>query len=400
MQHLVFALGQVWRLARVLALCLTRLFVTPQYQRRSLRFLYDTLSTLSAAVGSALAPFVASLAPLLLAKWQARTAFASAAVLLTHTQAMVADDREQLPLLECISQIIPAFGASFEPYASPVYQRCVAMLREQLQLGAESDPDFIVCALDALSALTDALRASLEPLAASLQLRDLVQRFCSDSLPAVRQSGFALLGDLAKCQPALLLPALKPCLEVCCAALQPDQLVAPNMRACTNACWALGELVVRAPPEELQALALPLTQVLAPLLSMRASTSKGLLENAGISLGRLALRCPQPIAPYVQSFAEPWCIVLRRARDDVEKEQAFGGLCLLVQQNPLAVWPAFVPLANAFASWRTLRDETLHRSMAEILRGYKAHLPAGEWDSGWARLEPAVRDKLAAWFLA
>jgi len=316
-------------------------------------------------------------------------------------------DREQLPLLECITQVIPALGANFEPYASAVYQRCVSMLHRQMLVltqkpaGVDYDPDFAVTALDVVSALTDTLHSALEPLAQSTRVRDLVFFFCSDSTSVVRQSGFALLGDLAKSQPAVLLPELRYTLQLCCGQLQePDVAVtSDNLRACTNACWALGELIIHAPADELQPLALPVTQVLVPLLSVRLMASKGLLENAAISLGRLALRCPQPIAPYVQNFAEAWCVLLRRVRDDMEKEQAFGGFCELIRQNPLATWPAFVPMANAFASWRTLRDETLHRSMAEILRGYKAHLPAGEWDSAWAKLEPAVRDKLQAWFM-
>jgi transportin-1 len=379
----------------------------PQYQRKSLRYLYDAMGTVATAVGSALAApqFASALLPPLLAKWQ------------THA----ADDKEQLPLLDCLAQVIPSVGASFEPYAAPFYQRCVGMLQLQEQYkrgecaGREYDPDYVVrrlecrppptshhcaqvCALDAVSSLVDALRTSLDAIIASPPLRDWVFLVCVDANPCVRQSGFALMGDLAKFQPAHLMATLQRCLEVCCAALQPDQLQPECMKACTNAGWSIGELVIRAPVEELQLVAVPLMQVLAPVLSVRTSTSKGLLENAAISLGRLALRCPQPLAPYLKSFAEPWCVALRRVHDGQEKEQAFGGLCALVHQNPLAAWPFFLPLGNAFASWRTQNDEALHRSMAEILRGYKAHLPAADWEAGWARLEPAVRTKLGAWF--
>ena len=411
-QHLVFALGLVRALlpAGRLSLAHPRRHHRRQYQRKSLRYLYDAMGTVATAAGSALAsPQLASaLLPPLLAKWQ------------THA----ADDKEQLPLLDCLAQVIPSVGASFEPYAAPFYQRCVGMLQLQEQYkrgecaGREYDPDYVVrltgglcdescishtrlaqvCALDAVSALLDALRTSLDGIIATPPLRDWVFLVCADPNPCVRQSGFALMGDLAKCQPAHLMSSLQRCLEVCCAALQPDQLQPESMKASTNAGWSVGELVIRAPLEELQPVAVPLMQVLAPLLSMRTSTSKGLLENAAISLGRLALRCPQPLAPYLENFAEPWCVALRRVHDGQEKEQAFGGLCALVHQNPLAVWPFFLPLGNAFASWRNQNDAALHRSMAEILRGYKAHLPAPDWEAGWARLEPAVRDKLAAWF--
>lgn len=49
------------------------------------------------------------------------------------------------------------------------------------------------------------------------------------------------------------------------------------------------------------------------------------------------------------------CQALRTVRDDVEKEQAFLGLCRLVRANPeaaLASWPS---LCAAVCSWRVLR---------------------------------------------
>ncbi len=367
-----------------------------QYQRKSQRGLYDAISTLANSVGQALAEpsLVALLAPPLLAKWQ----------------AFAGDDREQLAVLECLTEVIPALGMAFQAYAEPVFDRCIGIVQQQLHnrqrqaegaAAPEYDSDFVVGALNAVSALTDALGTSIESLATKAQLREFIFLFCADADSAdVRQSGFCLMGDLAKACPSHLLPALQRCMEVCCAALQESQLTAANMRGCTNACWGMGELIMRAPADEVERMALPLLQVLAPILSMRASASRGLLENSAITLGRLALRCPQPLAPHVQAFAAPWCIALRRVRDDTEKEQAFAGLCAVVPLNPMAVWPAFVQLAQAFASWRILRDEDLHRRMAEILRGYKAHLPAEQWGAAWGSLEPAVADKVSKWYLA
>ena len=134
-QHLVFALGLVRRLLRV-SVSLSYPPPTPQYQRRSLRYLYDAMGTVATAAGGALAApqFASTLLPPLLAKWQ------------THA----ADDKEQLPLLDCLAQVIPSVGASFEPYAAPFYQRCVGMLQLQEQhrrgeCGAcEYDPDYVV----------------------------------------------------------------------------------------------------------------------------------------------------------------------------------------------------------------------------------------------------------------
>jgi len=240
-----------------------------------------------------------------------------------------------------------------------------------------------VCALDVVSALVEGLGTSMESLAEQAQLREFVFAACADESADVRQSGFALMGDLAKACPSHLGPVLRRCFEACCTTLQSDahgdaqsEVPGPTYsRAATNACWAIGELALRTPPEELAVFTPDLVRCVGAVLTARLGVSKGMLENAGISLGRLALRCPQQIAPALQTFVQPWCLALRRVRDGVEKEQAFAGLCTLVQLNPMCALPSFVPMGNAFASWRTLNNQELRRQMAEILRGYEVRAP-------------------------
>lgn len=236
-----------------------------------------------------------------------------------------------------------------------------------------------VCALDVVSALVEGLGTSMESLAEQAQLREFVFAACADESADVRQSGFALMGDLAKACPSHLGPVMRRCFEACCTTLQSDahgdaqsEVPGPTYsRAATNACWAIGELALRTPPEELAVFTPDLVRCVGAVLTARLGVSKGMLENAGISLGRLALRCPQQIAPALQTFVQPWCLALRRVRDGVEKEQAFAGLCTLVQLNPMCALPSFVPMGNAFASWRTLNNQELRRQIAEILRGYE-----------------------------
>ncbi len=67
----------------------------------------------------------------------------------------------------------------------------------------EADLDYVVCSLDALSGVAEALgfrfegvlsRAGPQPTA----LRDILLQCCQDASPDIRQSAFALVGDLAK----------------------------------------------------------------------------------------------------------------------------------------------------------------------------------------------------------
>jgi transportin-1 len=106
-----------------------------------MRHVYDALATLASSMGSALAEpaLVALFVPPLLAKWQ----------------ALPADDREQLRLMECLTDVIPSLGvAGFQPFAAPVFQRCVAIAQQQLQNkqtqaagGPEYEHEYLVRAL-------------------------------------------------------------------------------------------------------------------------------------------------------------------------------------------------------------------------------------------------------------
>jgi len=70
--------------------------------------------------------------------------------------------------------------------------------------GSSSTPydiDLHMSSLDLLAGLADGLRASVEPLVAASVLPVLLPAACADSTADVRQSAFALLGDLAKACP-------------------------------------------------------------------------------------------------------------------------------------------------------------------------------------------------------
>lgn len=65
------------------------------------------------------------------------------------------------------------------------------------------DADLHMAALDLLAGMADALRASLDPLAAAAgpQLPLMILESCRDTSADVRQSAFALVGDMAKACP-------------------------------------------------------------------------------------------------------------------------------------------------------------------------------------------------------
>ena len=100
-------------------------------------------------------------------------------------------------------------------------------------------------------------------------------------MPDVRQSGFALLGDVAKWAVTHLHPHLQALLEAVHANLDPEFL-----SVCNNACWSVGELAVRSPPA-------CMSEAIGQLVREREPPEGG--------IGFCNPSCPNPL-----SWVPPW----------------------------------------------------------------------------------------------
>lgn len=60
------------------------------------------------------------------------------------------------------------------------------------------DKDFMIVALDLLSGLAEGLNGQIEKLVVDSNIMHLLYQCMQDPMPEVRQSSFALLGDLTK----------------------------------------------------------------------------------------------------------------------------------------------------------------------------------------------------------
>eukprot|EP00958_Prasinococcus_capsulatus_P023744 scaffold3600_cov387-Prasinococcus_capsulatus_cf.AAC.6 len=117
------------------------------YGKRSLRNLYDALGTLAESVGDTLGTqqYMNAILPPLFAKW-------------TELGEL---DRELLPLLACVTSMVPAFARHIAVFAEGLYTQCLKILSVHLQLQQGNDPrfdrDFVISALDLLGSLGEAL---------------------------------------------------------------------------------------------------------------------------------------------------------------------------------------------------------------------------------------------------
>ncbi|KAK3006542.1 hypothetical protein RJ639_017697 [Escallonia herrerae] len=357
-----------------------------KYQRRNLRIVYDAIGTLADAVGGELnqPAHLDVLMPPLIAKWQ----------------QLSNSDKDLFPLLECFTSIAQALGSGFSQFAQPVFQRCMDIIQTQqlakvdpVSAGVQYDKEFMVCSLDLLSGLAEGLGSGIESLVSQSNLRDLLLQCCMNDAPDVRQSAFALLGDLARVCPIHLHPRLPEFLDVSAKQLNTPKLK-ETVSVANNACWAIGELAIKV-NQEISPIAMTVISCLVPILQHAEGLNKSLIENSAITLGRLAWVCPEIVSQHMEHFMQSWCIALSMIRDDIEKEDAFRGLCAMVRANPSGALSSLVFMCKAIASWHEIRSEELHNEVCQVLLGYKQMLKNGAWEQCMSALEPPVKDKLS-----
>lgn len=331
-----------------------------KYQAKNLLILYDAIGTLADSVGYDLnkPELVDILMPPLIAKWN----------------VLQDNDRNLFPLLECLTSIATALGIGFLPHAHGVFTRCVKLIENTVIAQVnyrnaanqdELDPpdtEFIVCALDLISGLADGLGNGIESLVGPSNLLPLLRECMNGRGPDVRQSSFALVGDLAKTCIFHLKPFLPDFITILTNNLSPEYI-----SVCNNASWALGEIAVKV-GEEMRPYVPNIIQRLIPL--MGKNLNRNLLENTAITIGRMGYVAPEVVAPRLEEFIQSWCLALRNIRDDVEKDSAFRGMCLMIKHNPNGVVKHLIYVCDAIASWFYPQDD-LREMFFQILHMYK-----------------------------
>ncbi|EJT96947.1 ARM repeat-containing protein [Dacryopinax primogenitus] len=357
-----------------------------KYQHKNLLILYDAIGTLADSVGEALnrPACIEVLLPSLEQKWS----------------ALQDDDDDLIPLMECLSSVTVAAGPGFSPYAPAIFQRCLRIVHESLVRYQtfvqnpdldEPEKSYLIVSLDLLSGLVQALGELLAPMITSSDpsFMTLLAASLQYPQPAVQQSAFALIGDLA----IYCFSVLKPFLP----SIMPDLISqisgeprAEYVSVCNNAAWSIGEVAIRCGPvdPDFAQYVQPLLQSLVPIL-LHPKSPKSLTENAAVTIGRLGYIFPAVVAPHLDVFAEHWCQALGDIKDNAEKDSAFKGFCALILNNASGISKAFVPFCNATAKWQAPSLE-LNSMFQQIFSGFKSML--GEnWEPQMAQVPEPTR---------
>ncbi|KAF8768434.1 transportin-1-like isoform X1 [Argiope bruennichi] len=365
----------------------TLVFAFSKYQHKNLLILYDAIGTLADSVGHHLnkPEYINLLMPPLIEKWN----------------YLKDDDKDLFPLLECLSSVATALQSGFLPYCEPVFRRCLSLVEQTLNQTMANvtnpdqfdapDKDFMIVALDLLSGLAEGLNGHIEGLVMSSNIMQLLYQCMQDSMPEVRQSSFALLGDLTKACFQHVSPCIQDFLPILSQNLNPDFI-----SVCNNATWAIGEISVKLGKQGADMKPYVL-MVLTQLINIinRPNTPKTLLENTAITIGRLGYVCPADVAPMLQQFIRPWCTSLRNIRDNEEKDSAFRGICSMISANPGGVVQDFIYFCDAVASWVNPKPD-LKLMFHEILHGFKNQVGEENWNRFCEQFPPPLKERLSA----
>jgi len=259
----------------------------------------------------------------------------------------------------------------------------------------EPDRTFLVVALDLLSGLTQGLGMALKNLIEVGQPNffQLLTVCLKHPQAPVRQSAYALIGDLAMACFPLLRPQMTAVMQELIVQLNPEPKV-EFISACNNAAWSVGEVALRYGRDdvEFQQWVNPLISRLIPIL-LHPKAPRSLHENAAVSIGRIGLMHPNMVAPLLPEFAQAWCQALYEIRDNEEKDSAFRGLCTLVQTNPMGIAKSLMWFCNAIVRWNTPSTE-LNSMFQGLLNSFKAHDAAG-WQAQVSTFPPVIQERLA-----
>lgn len=280
------------------------MFAYSRYQARNLLILYDAIATLADSIGPNLnqQQFIDILLPPLITTWN----------------ALEDNDPRLFPLLECLTSVVVALGTGFLAYAGPVFLRCLRLIETaivQRAAGQSHEKEFAVCALDLLSGLTEGCRVTIEHVIGehAASFAALILECAVDPTPDMRQSTFALVGDLARHAIKVLLPILDRLMG--CLAVNISNPV--DTAACNNACWATGELSLKLGREMARYAPVVLERLITLINS--PGHNRSLMENCAITLGRLGLACPEVVAPHLERFVRSWCSALRIVQEEDER---------------------------------------------------------------------------------
>lgn len=327
------------------------------YKKKNLVILYDSIQTF-VEKSQLDDESISTILPPLIHKWE----------------ILADDDRELWPLLECMSSIAALLGERFAPFAVQVYERSIRILSHCIEMDRLSvtDPtihtpekDFVISSLDLVDGLIQGLGEHSGELINDNLMTLLIETF-ADENNDVRQSAYALLGDLAMYIPEKISNHLQAVIgsigfEIIASSNSNEAFAVVN-----NATWALGEIALRL---DIKDYLEKLINILIDLINSPAMDT--VLENAAITIGRIGISYPEYLSAHLSEFALNWSRSMLYLELNDEKESAFKGMCQIILTNPTGLNnESLIAFVNTIPVY-TPPNQELIQLFRKLLLGYK-----------------------------
>ena len=194
-----------------------------------------------------------------------------------------AEDHSYVPLMEGMTSVAAAVGPAFEPFAPPVFQKCLEIIETAMivVLGAEVsgedhfdyiDVDPMCVALDLIAGIAEGMGPSCLTLLNNSNFADLLVHALKYRDLDVQQSSFGCLGEIGKACPQYIIQGLPKIIPECMRAMDNATAMSSGYTAegdddeddyvdadgddvtnvCNNAIWSLGEIVLKVGPGPMQ----------------------------------------------------------------------------------------------------------------------------------------------------
>ena len=263
------------------------------------------------------------------------------------------------------------------------------------------DKSLTVAALDLLSGLAEAFGPAFDELVsvAGPTLPEMLFECAKLGAPSVRQSAFALLGEMARTSFHRFEKSLGLVITACAASIRDPQI---NPNVCNNAVWALGQLLSAAGPAGAGAQAAAVS-LAAPRLVLVMRNAKqaplNVVENTAVTLGRLGLVAPQVLSASLGEFVSEWAATAVRTRDPTERRCTYEGMCQVIALNPAAAvaMPGCGNVLVAFAVYEDASPQCV-AAMRAILLQLRSLVGAPAWAGLVGRGSVQLREKVAERF--
>ncbi|EEA07696.1 HEAT repeat family protein [Cryptosporidium muris RN66] len=305
------------------------------YQYRNLLILCDTIATLCFSVGSPvyIPSFENNLLPLFISKWK----------------SFNIDHPCLISSMDCLAKTMSVLRSKAIKYSEVIIEHCIVNLMVNsitvLKSGTSSSlevSDTIECTVDLIGCMLEATGSHCIQYLIKYKFADFLSFCCqSDSYPAIQQSAFACVGDIARYSNDKL-EFLKPILPNIFGVL------ARNVNHnCTgtanNAIWAIGELVINSNNDTVNIITPYIDGILESLIVIllhpKSNTfgADNLAVNSSITVGRISLIYTNNVAIQLPRCLVALCHVLTSVQNDMEKVNSVQGICLAIQLNPSSV---------------------------------------------------------------